>query len=355
MQIKEFSQDYFKKIKEAIDKVDLEKIQKIVEVLFAAYKNNKQIFIMGNGGSASTASHFACDLGKGTLCRVYDEKEKRFRVISLTDNVATIMALGNDLSYEDVFSQQLSNLVNEGDVVIGFSGSGNSKNIIKAIEYAKKQKAITVGFLGFETGGKAKELVDYEITVQEKHYGRIEDIHLMIEHLITSSLAELKREEESRVIFLDRDGVINKKPSYGDYVKTWQEFEFLPGAIEAVKLLRDKGYRIFVVSNQAGIGRGLMTQQNLKDIHDKMIKEMESQGANIDGIYYCPHEISENCDCRKPKPGLLIRAAKENNIDLTKAVFIGDDEKDEKAGLATGCQTILLNNKSLLDIVREIC
>jgi len=354
MDIKEFSQDYFKKIEEALDKIDLEKIQKIVEVLFEAYKNNKQIFIMGNGGSASTASHFACDLGKGTLCRFYDEKEKRFKVMSLTDNVATIMALGNDLSYEDIFSQQLSNLINEGDVVIGFSGSGNSKNIIKAIEYAKKQKAITIGFLGFETGGKAKEMVDYEITVQEKHYGRIEDIHLMLEHLITSSLAELKKKEEERVVFLDRDGVINKKPEYGDYVKTWQEFEFLPGAVEAIKLLKDRGYKIFIVSNQAGIGRGLMTEQNLKEIHDNMIKEIEKQGASIDGIYYCFHEMSENCDCRKPKPGLLIKAAEENNIDLARVIFIGDDEKDEQAGQAAGCQTILLNNKSLLDIIKEL-
>jgi len=195
MDIKEFSKNYFEETRKAIERLNLEKIQKIAEVLYRAYKNNKQIFIMGNGGSASTASHFACDLGKGTLQRVYDEKEKRFRVISLTDNVATLMAFGNDLSFEDIFCQQLSNLVNREDVVIGISGSGNSANIVKAIEYAKRCGAKTIGFLGFYTGGKLRDLVDYEITVQDNHYGRIEDIHLMLEHLITNYFAELKKEE----------------------------------------------------------------------------------------------------------------------------------------------------------------
>ncbi len=193
--LKNFSKNYFEEVRKAVDKLDLEKIQKITEVIYDAYKNDKQIFIMGNGGSASTASHFACDLSKGTLQRIYDEKEKRFRVISLTDNVATIMALGNDLSFEDVFVQQLRNLVNKDDVVIGISGSGNSANVIKAIEYAKECGAKTVGFLGFKTGGKLHDLVDYEITVQDNHYGRIEDIHLILEHLITNNLAEMKKEE----------------------------------------------------------------------------------------------------------------------------------------------------------------
>lgn len=193
--IKEFSKNYFEELKKAVDKLDLEKIQKITEIIYDAYKNDKQIFILGNGGSASTASHFACDLGKGTLERFYDDKEKRFRVISLTDNIATITAFGNDLSFENIFSQQLSNLINKDDVVIGISGSGNSPNIIKAIQYAKKCGAKTIGFLGFKTGGKLAQLVDYEIIVQGEHYGRIEDIHLILGHLIANNLTELKKRE----------------------------------------------------------------------------------------------------------------------------------------------------------------
>ena len=168
--IKKITKEYLRQINRSLDNLDFEKIEKIISVLFEAYKNNKQVFILGNGGSASTASHFACDLSKGTLENVYDDKEKRFRAISLTDNVAITTALGNDLSFEDIFYQQLKNLINKEDVVIGISGSGNSANVIKAIQYAKKCEAKTIGLLGFRTGGRVRELIDYEITVQLDFY-----------------------------------------------------------------------------------------------------------------------------------------------------------------------------------------
>jgi len=196
LDIKDFSKEYFRQVHENLAAIDLEKLQKIIEVIFEAYKNDKQIFIFGNGGSSSNASHFACDLGKGTLNNVYDKKEKRFRAISLTDNVATIMAFGNDLSFEDVFSEQLRNLINKGDVAVGMSCSGNSPNVVKAIAYAKERGATTIGFLGFKTGGKLRDMVDYEITVPDNHYGRVEDIHLMLCHFVTNSLALLKQQNE---------------------------------------------------------------------------------------------------------------------------------------------------------------
>jgi len=195
MDIREYSKNYFENIKKAIDELSLDKIQKVAEVIYDACKKDKQIFIIGNGGSASAASHFACDLGKGTVIDFNNEKEKRIRVISLSDNVATMMAYGNDLRYEDIFVQQLRNLLNEGDVVIGISASGNSPNIVKGIEYAKRCGVKTIGLLGFKTGGKLAGLVDYEITVQNEHYGRSEDIHLMIIHLISNYLYELKKSE----------------------------------------------------------------------------------------------------------------------------------------------------------------
>jgi D-sedoheptulose 7-phosphate isomerase len=107
---------------------------------------------MGNGGSASTASHFACDLGKGTII----EGKPRFRVISLNDNISLITALSNDCGYEEVFREQLMNLVNTGDIVIGITGSGNSPNVLKAMEYARSRGAVTIGFIGFD-GGKLRE------------------------------------------------------------------------------------------------------------------------------------------------------------------------------------------------------
>jgi len=191
----EFIKNYFKELKETIDKISVEDIKKVTDILYKAYKKNKQIFIIGNGGSASTASHFACDLSKGTLQRVYNEKEKRFRVISLTDNVAHLTALANDLDYNDVFSQQLRNLVNSGDIVIAITGSGNSQNILNAADTASKSGAITIGFLGFD-GGKLKDKVDYYIHIPSNHYGRIEDLHLVLSHLISSYLTEMKKNEK---------------------------------------------------------------------------------------------------------------------------------------------------------------
>lgn len=188
---KEFITNYFSQIKTGIDAIDHQEVQKIIDLIFKAYQQNKQIFIMGNGGSAALASHFACDLGKGTLARIYDHTEKRLRVLSLTDNVALLTAFANDASYEDIFSQQLNNLVNAGDIVIAISGSGNSKNIIRGVELAKKMSAVTIGLLGFE-GGRLKDMADHKIIVKSKNYGVIEDVHSALVHLISASLAKLK-------------------------------------------------------------------------------------------------------------------------------------------------------------------
>ncbi len=172
-----------------METLDLTDLNSIIDLLLKAYKSGNQVFIMGNGGSAAIASHFACDLGKGTLKDPYDEKEKRLKVISLTDNVPLMTAYSNDLAYEHVFSQQLKNLLNAGDVVIGISSSGNSKNVLNAIELAKKNKATTIGFVGFD-GGKLIRLVDYKIWVNKSDYGIVEDTHSIMHHMICAIIRE---------------------------------------------------------------------------------------------------------------------------------------------------------------------
>lgn len=158
-----------------------------------------------------------------------------------------------------------------------------------------------------------------------------------------------------KIILLDRDGVINKKPKKAEYVKKWKEFEFLPGAIDALKLLTKKGYEIIIITNQAGIGRGVMTEKDLKEIHEKFLETCREEKINIKGIYYCPHNWDDGCFCRKPKPGMLFKAAAEHSFDLTKSVFIGDDERDEQAGQAANCPAILLNpRQNLLAIVKGL-
>ena len=187
------AKDYLVQLKRAIDSADLSDFDDIISALLKAYKDNSQIFIMGNGGSASLASHFACDLSKGTLQNAHDDNEKRFRVISLTDNIALMTAYSNDLGYEHVFSQQLKNLVNEGDVVIGISASGNSKNVINAISLAKKSKAVSIGLLGFD-GGKLKEIVDLKLWVNKDNYGIVEDVHSSLQHMICFAVKERVRQ-----------------------------------------------------------------------------------------------------------------------------------------------------------------
>ncbi len=156
-------------------------------------------------------------------------------------------------------------------------------------------------------------------------------------------------------VILDRDGVLNKKPPRAEYVRSWSEFEWLPGAIEALRLLTEVGYRIIVVSNQAGIGRRVMTEADLHQIHAKMKAEAEKAGGKIDEIYYCPHDWEEGCECRKPRPGMLFQAQRELNLDLTRTPFVGDDERDGQAADKAGCPFVRVSeNEPLIERVRQL-
>ena len=156
-------------------------------------------------------------------------------------------------------------------------------------------------------------------------------------------------------IILDRDGVLNKKPPQAHYVRTWDEFEWLPGAKEALHLLKEAGYQVIIVSNQAGIARGFMREADLMDIHERMKAEVVEADGQIDAIYYCPHGWDEGCDCRKPKPGMLYQAQRDFSLDLSRTYFIGDDERDGQAADAAGCPCVLVSDEvSLLDVARKL-
>jgi D-sedoheptulose 7-phosphate isomerase len=156
-----------------------EDICKVVDVLLGAYHARARVFILGNGGSATTASHFACDLGKGVL----GADGHRFKVLSLTDSVSLLTAWANDTEYAGVFAEQLENLVEPGDVVVGISGSGSSANVLRAVELARARGAVTIGLTGF-TGGQLKSLCDVCIVVPSNRMDHIENVHLALQHLI---------------------------------------------------------------------------------------------------------------------------------------------------------------------------
>jgi len=148
-----------------------------------------------------------------------------------------------------------------------------------------------------------------------------------------------------RAVFLDRDGVINEYPGDFEYVKDWSEFSFIPGAKEAIKKIKEQGYHIFVISNQAGISKGIYPLEKLNQITENMLKELKDSGVCLDGVFYCLHQEKENCSCRKPKSGLIEKALtqfKDSSLDTAQSYFIGDTIIDIQTGKAANLKTILV-------------
>ncbi len=174
------AKQYFEELQRAMVSFPKEGIDQIADTLVRAYDAGRTVYLCGNGGSAALASHFACDLGKGTA---YCNGGKRLRVLSLTDNLPTLTAWANDSSYEDVFSEQLRSFVQPGDVALAISGSGNSKNVLNALQVAREAGATTVGISGFQ-GGEMKSLCDICVIVPSNNMQIIEDLHLATAHSI---------------------------------------------------------------------------------------------------------------------------------------------------------------------------
>jgi D-glycero-D-manno-heptose 1,7-bisphosphate phosphatase len=172
----------------------------------------------------------------------------------------------------------------------------------------------------------------------------------------------------NKAAFLDRDGVINQKaPTEDEYITRWEEMQILPGVVEAVSLLNRAGFQVIIVSNQRCVAKGLLTTIELDSIHQRLCNELAVLGAQIDGVYYCPHEEQPPCRCRKPEPGMLFTAADEHHVDLNSSWMIGDSEKDVAAGRSAGCRTARILRfgatadsnadvlaRSLLEAVQEI-
>ena len=177
--------DYLRAQKAAHDSIPVEGVLQLIEKLRRALAEDRQVFLFGNGGSAANASHFATDLGK----KASDELGKRFRVLSLNDNVSWLTALGNDYAYEDVFAGQLQNYARAGDIVIGLSVSGDSPNCVKALEWAKKNSVQTVALVGAKRGRMA-EIAEQVLVINDTHYGRVEDAQMGICHLVCYGFIE---------------------------------------------------------------------------------------------------------------------------------------------------------------------
>lgn len=176
---------YFEKEKAVLDLISKEDLNNLMNLLMDAREDGKHIFIMGNGGSAATASHYVCDFNKGISLG----KDKMFKFICLNDNVPTMMAYANDMSYADVFIGPLKNFMQAGDIVIGISGSGNSENVVRALQYANENGGVSVGITGY-SGGKVKQLSKYNVHVPVDDMQITEDLHMVLDHCMMKILCE---------------------------------------------------------------------------------------------------------------------------------------------------------------------
>jgi D-sedoheptulose 7-phosphate isomerase len=184
-------EDFIKKYVEgqvlALRSIQFDRVSKLISVFRHALDDDKQIFVCGNGGSAANASHFVTDLGKGSSDKTY----RRFRCMSLNDNVSWMTAIGNDYDYSELFSRQLMNLSRHGDLLMVMSVSGNSPNLVKAVEYGKNNGCVTIALVGGRRG-KLAELADHVLVIDDTHYGRVEDAHMGICHMIAYAFMEIE-------------------------------------------------------------------------------------------------------------------------------------------------------------------
>lgn len=274
------------------------------------------------------------------LTMFYEEKK----------TLGTLVAYSN--RYGDAEHGKENNLCVEADGRVSYYGTFGSKNNLNAVD---------IGF--FVLNKKIfslmpdRENFSFEHTILPKLISQSALAAYVTDHpyYAITTMDQIPTVEKfltpKKVIFLDRDGVINKQMPPHEHVLRWEEFKFLPGVLNALRELTRGGYQIYIITNQRGIARGLMPENDLREIHKRMTKEIEGCGGKITDIYYCSHEKDENCFCRKPKPGMFFQAAREHRINLTKSIFIGDSESDKEAGEIVGCKIMILNHGETLQSV----
>ena len=191
--MKNYVENYLKDQKSAVDSIPADEVAKLIEKFCEALDEDRQIFVFGNGGSAANASHFITDLGKGASDKTY----RRFRCLSLNDNVSWITAIGNDYKYEDIFKRQLENYAKPDDIVMVMSVSGSSPNLVSAIKWCKENNVYTIALVGGKRG-TLSTLADHVIVINDTHYGRVEDAHMHICHIICYAFIENEELQKSK-------------------------------------------------------------------------------------------------------------------------------------------------------------
>lgn len=342
---------YLNNLGDSLQQIPLEKVQHVIQILHHARLNGRQIFIMGNGGSASTSSHFVCDLAKNN----YFEGLPPFRAIDLNSSNAIFTALANDEGYENVFSHQLRTLIEPHDIVIGISTSGNSPNVLRAIELANKTGAITIGMTGFE-GGKLSELVNVEVRVPSDNIRHVEDIHMIITHLISFALYELSGETIAFQV-KKRDTFTNQNlPSLDPNIfKKTQDFSNLKNEISELSGGNNKDKQTSMLFQLLNMMLGLTKTQSgtliLLDDQGNVIDGAQVfRGKSVSPSIEQMAEISKNGLAGwvlKNQQAALVENTNDDNRWLQRPwESMQDDSKSAlsvpiKAGKIVGCITLV--------------
>ena len=309
-----------------IGTVDPQQIEAIAQAMICAFRQGCKVVFFGNGGSAADAMHLAAELSGRYLM-----ERPALDGMALT-SLSSISAIGNDYGYERVFVRQLEACIRKGDVAVGLSTSGTSRNVVLALERARELGAFTVGFTG--PGGTIKDMVDLALTIPTQSTPRIQEAYMCAGHIICG-LVE-KGMFGHKAVFVDRDDTIAKDVPY---CSRPEDLHLLPGVGHSIRRLNDAGFLVVLVTNQSGVGRGYFDVASLDAIHEKLKADLNVDGAHLDAIYYCPHRPEEGCSCRKPATGMLERAVRDLNIDLRSSFVIGDGDHDVTMGRVAGCRT----------------
>lgn len=275
--------NYLRKVKKTLDQIPIEQIGEVVGILHEARLVGRQIFVMGNGGSAATASHFVCDLAKNTQRMGLPS----FRAIGLTDNSPIILAYANDEGYEHIFARQLENFIQPHDIVVGISASGNSKNVLNAIELANHCRAVTIGITGYD-GGALGAMVQHHINIPCDKIEIVEDAHLMVAHMISHRLRELTQSEfKLQPVSLEfQEAQIDSVPSLADdlFSKQVLDRNLQPNEVSAKELLVDISDNLAANLNLHHLlSRILQLTLNVTKASSGSIVVLDDAGAVIDG------------------------------------------------------------------------
>ncbi len=345
-----FAEGFLAEAAEIIAKLDIASIEKAAALLAGVRAAGGRLFILGVGGSAANASHAVNDFRKIAGIEAY----------APTDNVSELTARANDEGWSSIFDSWLrTSRLRAEDLLLIFSvGGGNieqnvSPNLVAALKYAKSVGSKIIGVVGRD-GGYTATVADACVlipTVNPEHVTpHTEAFQAVVWHLLVSHPAVKMRATKwesmasggkRRAVFLDRDGVINRafvRDGKPFPPPTPQELEVLPGVPEALQELKSHGYELLVVTNQPDVGRGKQSRDALDLMHQALFSRLP-----LDDILVCCHTDQDNCDCRKPLPGMLLEAARKHNIDLSASFMVGDRWRDIEAGYNAGCKTILID------------